>query len=299
METPVYLCGTHARRHRPPRRGARLGARARGHRHPGRRRVRRLLARRLAHGHDRRRRPRAARRSARRSPRASVGAGTGMMCFDFPGGIGTASRRRRRAPVGVLLLCNFGDREYLDLLGTTLDPPATRPAPAGSCIAVCATDAPMGAAPAAAHGAAAAARARRASAPTRAEGSGEIGLAFSTGGAGDLRQRRPRPVSSSPPGRRPRRPSTTASSPPARRALRDGTMQDAFPVELVRELAAARGRDDRSPRRGARPRPGPDPHRHVEPARPRDDRRRAARRLPEQGGGRGPSSSVPIPSGST
>ena len=47
--------------------------------------------------------------------------------------------------VGVLLLCNFGDREYLDLLGTHLDPPSTAGfPPAGSCIAVCATDAPMG-----------------------------------------------------------------------------------------------------------------------------------------------------------
>ena len=103
-----------------------------------------------------------------------------MICFDFPGGIGTASRIVGEHRVGVLLLCNFGDREHLDLLGTTLDPPATRHAPAGSCIAVCATDAPLGPhqlrrlalrpllglARAGSYG---------------AEGSGEIGLAFSTG----------------------------------------------------------------------------------------------------------------------
>ena len=47
----------------------------------------------------------------------SVGAGTGMTCFGFPGGIGTASRSVDDHHVGVLLLCNFGDRGYLDLLG--------------------------------------------------------------------------------------------------------------------------------------------------------------------------------------
>ena len=38
----------------------------------------------------------------------SVGAGTGMVCFGYPGGIGTASRRVDEHHVGVLLLCNFG-----------------------------------------------------------------------------------------------------------------------------------------------------------------------------------------------
>ena len=52
----------------------------------------------------------------------SVGAGTGMMCFEFPGGIGTASRVVGEHQVGVLLLCNFGDRERLDLFGTQLEP---------------------------------------------------------------------------------------------------------------------------------------------------------------------------------
>ena len=56
----------------------------------------------------------------------TVGAGTGMTCFDFPGGIGTASRRVGDHHVGVLLLCNFGDREYLDLPGARLDPPESR-----------------------------------------------------------------------------------------------------------------------------------------------------------------------------
>jgi D-aminopeptidase len=120
----------------------------------------------------------------------TVGAGTGMNCFDFPGGIGTASRRVGGDHVGVLLLCNFGDREYLDVL-QSLDgadgppaPSAERPAPHGSCIAVCATDAPLslqqlrrlalrpllGLARAGSYG---------------AEGSGEIGIAFGTKGGID------------------------------------------------------------------------------------------------------------------
>lgn len=74
----------------------------------------------------------------------SVGAGTGMSCFGYPGGIGTASRVVGTHHVGVLLLCNFGDRPYLDVLGQSLGPPPTRPEPHGSCIAVCATDAPLG-----------------------------------------------------------------------------------------------------------------------------------------------------------
>ncbi len=73
----------------------------------------------------------------------SIGAGTGMTCFDFPGGIGTASRIVGDYKLGVLLLCNFGDREYLDLIGTRLAPATGTPTPHGSCIAVCATDAPF------------------------------------------------------------------------------------------------------------------------------------------------------------
>ena len=76
----------------------------------------------------------------------SVGAGTGMQCYGFPGGIGTASRRVDSGTIGVLLLCNFGERPYLDLLEGTAaaedDGPA-RPTPHGSCIAVCATDLPL------------------------------------------------------------------------------------------------------------------------------------------------------------
>jgi len=73
----------------------------------------------------------------------SVGGGTGMTCFDFAGGIGTASRRVGEHTLGVLLMCNFGERERLTAGGLRFDPAEGPPPPEGSCIAVCATDAPM------------------------------------------------------------------------------------------------------------------------------------------------------------
>ena len=48
----------------------------------------------------------------------TVGSGTGMTCFDFAGGIGTASRVVEGYTVGVLLMCNFGDRERLTVGGS-------------------------------------------------------------------------------------------------------------------------------------------------------------------------------------
>jgi D-aminopeptidase len=76
-------------------------------------------------------------------PEGSVGAGTGMTCFEFAGGIGTASRRVGDHTVGVLLLCNFGERERLTAGGLRFKPVEERPPPEGSCIAVCATDGPL------------------------------------------------------------------------------------------------------------------------------------------------------------
>ena len=43
----------------------------------------------------------------------AVGAGAGMSCFDWKGGIGSSSRRAGDHTVGVLLLTNFGTREQL------------------------------------------------------------------------------------------------------------------------------------------------------------------------------------------
>ena len=76
-------------------------------------------------------------------PEGSVGSGTGMTCFDFAGGIGTASRTIGEHTLGVLLMCNFGERERLTAGGLRFDPAEGPPPPEGSCIAVCATDAPM------------------------------------------------------------------------------------------------------------------------------------------------------------
>ncbi|HEY5694474.1 MAG TPA: P1 family peptidase [Gaiellaceae bacterium] len=78
----------------------------------------------------------------------AVGAGAGMSCFDWKGGIGSASRRAGDHTVGVLLLTNFGSSEQLRVdgvpVGRLLDErPDEAPAPGGSCIAVVATDAPL------------------------------------------------------------------------------------------------------------------------------------------------------------
>jgi len=82
----------------------------------------------------------------------SVGAGTGMSCLGYKGGIGTASRvLPGGATVGVLALTNFGGRSRLTVAGVPagqlLPPPGpARPAPAGSCIVVAITDGPLDAA---------------------------------------------------------------------------------------------------------------------------------------------------------
>ena len=75
----------------------------------------------------------------------AVGAGTGMVCFGWKGGIGTASRVAGDVVVGALVLANFGTREQLRVDGAALgDLGGGGPdAPAGSCIAVLATDAPL------------------------------------------------------------------------------------------------------------------------------------------------------------
>jgi L-aminopeptidase/D-esterase-like protein len=88
----------------------------------------------------------------------SVGGGTGMNCYGFKGGTGTASRRAlvgsRTYTVGTLVQANFGSRRELVVAGHRLggllsgDNPIEEtqwlaPAGAGSCICVVATDAPL------------------------------------------------------------------------------------------------------------------------------------------------------------
>ncbi|GAA1631429.1 P1 family peptidase [Catellatospora bangladeshensis] len=79
----------------------------------------------------------------------AVGAGTGMSCLGFKGGIGTASRVLPSGhTVGVLAMTNFGERGRLTVAGVPVGqllPPAPAPTapPAGSCIVIVITDAPI------------------------------------------------------------------------------------------------------------------------------------------------------------
>jgi D-aminopeptidase len=95
----------------------------------------------------------------------NVGGGTGMVCHEFKGGIGTASRVTSEEEggwtVGVLVQANYGRRDWLRVDGVPVgeaisvdevpspyspDDDAMRPAPpagSGSIIVVVATDAPL------------------------------------------------------------------------------------------------------------------------------------------------------------
>ena len=116
----------------------------------------------------------------------SVGAGTGMSCLGFKGGIGTASRVTAGGhTVAVLLLTNFGARERLTVDGVPVGrllagaPETSSRRPAGSCVGIVVTDAPV-------DGAGCARLARRVglglgrTGSTAHHGSGEIFLAAST-----------------------------------------------------------------------------------------------------------------------
>jgi D-aminopeptidase len=89
----------------------------------------------------------------------SVGGGTGMICYEFKGGNGTASRKvdikpegagKNTSPqsfiVGVFLQANFGRRPQLTIAGVSVGkeiPGDVYKQESGSCIAVVATDAPL------------------------------------------------------------------------------------------------------------------------------------------------------------
>jgi D-aminopeptidase len=89
----------------------------------------------------------------------SVGGGTGMICYEFKGGNGTASRKvdirpegadKNSSPqsfiVGVFLQANFGRRPQLTIAGVPVGkeiPGDVYKQESGSCIAVVATDAPL------------------------------------------------------------------------------------------------------------------------------------------------------------
>jgi len=86
----------------------------------------------------------------------SVGGGTGMICYEFKGGNGTASRKidikagkdnpTKTFTVGVFLQANFGRRAQLTIAGVPIGkeiPGEIYKQESGSCIAVVATDAPL------------------------------------------------------------------------------------------------------------------------------------------------------------
>jgi D-aminopeptidase len=87
----------------------------------------------------------------------NVGGGTGMICNEFKGGIGTASRafssKSGKYTVGVLVQCNYGRRDNLRIAGVPIgkeipEDPAYSSASfngeeRGSIIVVVATDAPL------------------------------------------------------------------------------------------------------------------------------------------------------------
>jgi D-aminopeptidase len=129
----------------------------------------------------------------------SVGGGTGMNCYQFKGGSGTASRLVGYAgttySVGVFVQANFGSREELTITGLPVgqlladDNPMEEyfalPAGAGSVIAIIATDAPL----LPQQCAALARRVTLGLARTGTTGShfsGDLFLAFSTANAGGI-----------------------------------------------------------------------------------------------------------------
>jgi D-aminopeptidase len=81
----------------------------------------------------------------------AVGAGAGMICYEWKGGIGTSSRKLPRSEggftVGVLVNCNHGDREELRIkgveVGRMIGEDVSTTHQEGSICIIVATDAPL------------------------------------------------------------------------------------------------------------------------------------------------------------
>jgi D-aminopeptidase len=80
----------------------------------------------------------------------SVGGGTGMICHEFKGGIGTASRKVGDYVVGILVQANYGRRERFRVDGVPVGrligdriPLPRKGDESGSIIGIVATDAPL------------------------------------------------------------------------------------------------------------------------------------------------------------
>jgi D-aminopeptidase len=161
-------------------------------------------------GHIKAEHARQAIEAARPGPVAegAVGGGTGMICFEYKGGIGTASRVLPAAgggyTVGVLVQANFGLRHQLRIAGLPVglemrDNLQYSKAETGSIIIVVATDAPL-----LPHQAKRLARraalglARTGS--VAGNGSGDLFIAFSTAPTGDSAGKGPVTVSMLPNG---------------------------------------------------------------------------------------------------
>ena len=88
-----------------------------------------------------------------RVPEGNVGGGTGMICHEFKGGIGTSSRLVDGYIVGVLVQANYGRRERLRVDGVPVGvdipadlvplPRAPETRPGGSIIVLIGTNAPL------------------------------------------------------------------------------------------------------------------------------------------------------------
>ena len=90
-------------------------------------------------------------------PEGNVGGGTGMICYEFKGGTGTASRKLPKKlgsyTIGALVQANFGRRYQLTVAGVPVGQHITEDAPftsgenpfreQGSLIVILATDAPL------------------------------------------------------------------------------------------------------------------------------------------------------------
>lgn len=199
----------------------------------------------------------------------AVGAGTGMSCLGFKGGIGSASRLTPSGHVvGVLLLSNFGERRRLTVdgvpVGRLLLPPQGREASrasepdAGSCIVVVVTDAPLDA-PACVRLARRAGLGLARTGSIGGHGSGEIFVAMATGLRGprtDGRGPQPDHVPAQPaaitgPGLNPFFAAVVEATEEAvlnsmlaapTVSGRDGNTEYGLPAEQVRELLCAAGR---------------------------------------------------------
>ena len=128
----------------------------------------------------------------------SVGGGNGMICYEFKGGTGTASRRVTIGgtdyTVGVLVQANHGIRPWLTILGQPvgdlMPEDRLREEETGSIIVVIGTDAPLSRTSLRAVAKRAAIGIGRSGTPG-GNNSGDIFLAFSTADAGPMPQQAP------------------------------------------------------------------------------------------------------------